>query len=324
MKPLRRRFLQLAAGAAALPAASRIAWAQAYPSRPVRLVVGFPAGGTNDIHARLIAEWLSKHFGRSFIVENRAGAGGNIGFESVVRAAPDGYTFSVCGSTELRNEILYNELKFSFMHDTAPVASIMLAMNVLVVHSASPVHSVPELIAAAKANPDAMMVASSGLGSTSHVFWELFRSMTGTRMLHVPYRGGAPALTDVLGQQVQVYFATPADAMEHIKAGRLRALAVTSATRTPALPEIPTIGEFVPGYEAMGWLGIVAPKDTPTPIIEALNKAINAGLADAKIKQTIVDWGETVFATSPSGFGKFLADEHEKWGKVIRAANIKL
>ena len=324
MKPPRRKFLQLAAGAAALPAASRIAWAQAYPSRPVRLVVGFPAGGTNDIHARLIAEWLSKHFGRSFIVENRAGAGGNIGFESVVRAAPDGYTLSVCGSTELRNEILYNDLKFSFMHDTAPVASIMLAMNVLVVHPASSVHSVPELIAAAKANPDAMTVASSGLGSTSHVFWELCRSMTGTRMLHVPYRGGAPALTDVLGQQVQVYFATPADAMEHIKSGRLRALAVTSATRTPALPDVPTIGEFVPGYEAMGWLGIVAPKDTPAPIIEVLNQAINAGLADAKIKQTIVDWGETVFASSPAEFGKFIAAENEKWGRVIRAANIKL
>jgi tripartite-type tricarboxylate transporter receptor subunit TctC len=324
MKRHRRQFLQLAAGAAALPAASRIAWAQAYPSRPVRLVVGFPAGGTNDIHARLIAEWLSKQFGRSFIVENRAGAGGNIGFESVVRAAPDGYTLSVCGSTELRNEILYNDLKFSFMRDTAPVASIMLAMNVLVVHPASSVHSVPELIAAAKANPDAMTVASSGLGSTPHVFWELFRSMTGTRMLHVPYRGGAPALTDVLGQQVQVFFATPADAMEHIKSGRLRALAVTGATRTPALPDVPTIGEFVPGYEAMGWLGIVAPKDTPAAIIEALNKAINAGLADATIKQTIVDWGETVFATSPAEFGKFLADEHEKWDKVIRAANIKL
>jgi tripartite-type tricarboxylate transporter receptor subunit TctC len=197
-------------------------------------------------------------------------------------------------------------------------------MNVLVVHPASPVHSVPELIAAAKASPDAMTVASSGLGSTPHVFWELFRSMTGTRMLHVPYRGGAPALTDVLGQQVQVFFATPADAMEHIKAGRLRALAVTGATRTPALPDVPTIGEFVPGYEAMGWLGIAAPKDTAAPIIEVLNQAINAGLADAKIKQTIVDWGETVFATSPAGFGKFLADEHEKWGKVIRAANIKL
>jgi tripartite-type tricarboxylate transporter receptor subunit TctC len=310
--PHRRQFLHLAAGAAALPAMSRIAWAQAYPSRPVRLVVGFPAGGTNDIHGRLIADWLSKQFGRSFIVENRPGAAGNIGLESVVRAAPDGYTLSVCGSTELRNEILYNDLKFSFMHDTAPVASIMLAMNVLVVHPAFSVQSVPELIAAAKANPDAMTVASSGLGSTPHVFWELFRSMTGARMLHVPYRGGAPALTDLLGQQVQVYFSTIADAIEHIKAGRLRALAVTGATRTQALPDVPIIGEFVPGYEAIGWLGVVAPKDTPAAIIEMLNKAINAGLADAKIKQTIVDWGETVFDSSPTEFGRFIAAENER------------
>src|SRR5215831_910534 len=324
MKPHRRQFLQFAAGAAGLPALSRIAWAQAYPSRPVRLVVGFPAGGTNDIHARLIADWLSKHFGRSFIVENRAGAGGNIGLESVVRAVGDGYTLSVCGSTELRNEILYNELKFSFMHDTAPVASIMLAMNVLVVHPSSPVRSVPELIAAAKANPDAITVASSGLGSTPHVFWELFRSMTGARMLHVPYRGGAPALTDVLGRQVQVYFATIADAIEHIKAGRLRALAVTGATRTPALPDVPTVGEFVPGYEALGWLGVVAPKDTPAAIVGTLNATINAGLADAKINETITDWGETVLAGSPADFAAFIAAENAKWGKVIRAANIKL
>ena len=324
MRLPRRQFLQLAAGAGVLPAVSRIARAQVYPSRPVRLVVGFPAGGTNDIHARLIADWLSKQFVRSFIVENRPGAAGNIGLESVVRAAPDGYTLSVCGSTELRNEILYNDLKFSFMHDTAPVASIMLAMNVLVVHPASSIQSVPELIAAAKANPDAMTVASSGPGSTPHVFWELFRSMTGTRMLHVPYRGGAPALTDLLGQQVQVFFATIADAMEHIKAGRLRALAVTGATRTPALPDVPTIGEFVPGYEAIGWLGVVAPKDIPATIIETLNKAINAGLTDASVKQTIVDWGETVFPSSPAEFGRFIAAENEKWGKVIRAANIKL
>jgi len=320
----RRTFLHLVMGAPALLAVSRIARAQAYPARPVRIVVGFPAGGTNDIHARLIADWLSRQFGRSFIVENRPGAAGNIGLESVVRAAPDGYTLSVCGSTELRNEILYNDLKFSFMHDTAPVASIMLAMNVLVVHPASSIQSVPELIAAAKANPDAMTVASSGPGSTPHVFWELFRSMTGTRMLHVPYRGGAPALTDLLGQQVQVFFATIADAMEHIKAGRLRALAVTGATRTPALPDVPTIGEFVPGYEAIGWLGVVAPKDIPATIIETLNKAINAGLTDASVKQTIVDWGETVFPSSPAEFGRFIAAENEKWGKVIRATNIKL
>ena len=324
MKLPRRQFLHLAAGAAALPAVSRRARAQTYPARPVRLVVGFPAGGTNDIHARLIAEWLSRQFGRSFIVENRPGAAGNIGLESVVRAAPDGYTLSVCGSTELRNEILYTDLKFSFLRDTAPVASMILAMNVLVVHPAFSVKSVPELIAAAKANPDALTVASAGVGSTSHVFWELFRSMTGTRMLHVPYRGGAPALTDLLGRQVQVYFATPADTMEYIKAGKLLALAVTGATRTQALPDVPTIGEFVPGYEAVGWLGVVAPKDTPGGIIDLLNKAINAGLADPKIKQTIADWGETVFATSPAEFGSFLAGENEKWGKVIRSANIKL
>ena len=322
--PIRRQFLRLAAGAAALPALSRAARAQAYPSRPVRVIVGFPAGGTNDIHARLIAEWLSKQFGRSFVVENRPGAAGNIALESVVRAAPDRYTLSDCGSTELRNEILYNDLKFSFMHDTTPVASLTLAMNVLVVHPEFSVHSVPELIAAAKVNPDAITVASSGLGSTPHVFWELFRGMTEARMLHVPYRGGAQALTDVLGRQVQVYFATIADAMEHIKAGRLRALAVTGATRAPALPDVPTIGEFVPGYEAIGWLGVVAPNDAPAAIVETLNATINAGLADAKIKQTITDWGETVFAGSPAEFAAFIAAENAKWGKVIRAANIKL
>jgi tripartite-type tricarboxylate transporter receptor subunit TctC len=320
----RREFLRLAAGAAALPALLHSARAQAYPARPVRVVVGFPAGGTNDIHARLIAEWLSNQFGRPFVVENRPGAAGNIALESVVRAAPDGYTLSLCGSTELRNEILYNDLKFSFMHDTTPVASLTLAMNVLVVHPEFPVRSVPELIAAAKANPDAITVASSGVGSTPHVFWELFRSMTGARMLHVPYRGGAQALTDVLGRQVQVYFATIADAMEHIKAGRLRALAVTGRTGTPALPDVPTIAEFVPGYEAIGWLGVVAPKAASAAIVETLNAAINAGLADAKIKRTITDWGETVFAGSPAEFATFIAAENAKWGKVIQAANIKL
>jgi tripartite-type tricarboxylate transporter receptor subunit TctC len=224
---------------------------------------------------------------------------GTFGLESVIRAAPDGYTLSLCGSTELRNEILYNDLKFSFMHDTTPVASLMLAMNVLVVHPEFSVHSVPELIAAAKANPDAITVASSGLGSTPHVFWELFRSMTGASMLHVPYRGGAPALTDVLGRQVQVYFATIADAMEHIKAGRLRALAVTGATRTQALPDVPTIGEFVAGYEAIGWLGVVDPKDAPAAIVGTLNATINAGLADAKIKQTITDWVKPCLRVRP-------------------------
>jgi tripartite-type tricarboxylate transporter receptor subunit TctC len=230
----------------------------------------------------------------------------------------------LCGSTELRNDILYKDLKFSFIRDTTPVASLALAPLVLVVHPSFPARSVPELIAAAKANPDALTVASPGVGSAPHVSWELFRSMTGTRMLHVPYRGGAPALTDLLGQQVQVYFSNIADAMEHIKAGRLRALAVTGAARAQPLPDVPTIAEFVPGYESVGWLGVVAPRDTPAVIIDILNEAINAGLADPKTKQTIADWGEIVFASSPTKFGKFIANENEKWSKVIRAANIKL
>jgi tripartite-type tricarboxylate transporter receptor subunit TctC len=303
---------------------SRIAWAQAYPSRPVRLIVGFPAGGSNDLHARLFAEWLSKYFSRSFIVETRAGAAGNIGAEAVVRAVPDGYTLSVRGSTELRNEILYSDLKFSFTRDLTPVAGLMLGPQVLVVHPSFSSRSVPELIAAAKANPDGLTVASSGLGSSPHISWELFRSMTGVRILHVPYRGGAPAMTDLLGQQVQLYFSTLADAMEHIKSGRLRALGVTTATRLFALPDIPAIAEFVPGYEAVGWLGVTAPKDTPLTIIDLLNKAINAGLADPKIKQTLADWGENAFAGSPTDFGRFIAAENEKWGKIIREANIKL
>jgi tripartite-type tricarboxylate transporter receptor subunit TctC len=303
---------------------SRLARAQAYPTRPVRIIVGFPAGGTNDVHARLIAEWLSRQFGSSFVVENRPGATGNIATEAVVRAAPDGYTLHVCGSTELRNEILYQDLKFSFMRDTAPVASMTRTLLVLVVHPSFSARSVPELIAAARANPDAITVASPGVGSAPHASWELFRSMTGTHMLHVPYRGGAPAITALLSQQVQVYFANIAEAMEHIKAGKLRALAVTGAARTPALPDVPTIGDFVPGYESLGWLGVVAPRDTLASIIDTLNQTINAGLADPKIKQTVADWGEVVFSSSPSEFGKFLAAENEKWGKLIRAAGIKL
>jgi len=324
VKRPRRKFLHLAAGAAALPVLSRIAGAQAYPTRPVRVIVGFPAGGNNDLHARLIAEWLSKQFNRSFIVENRAGAAGNIGTEAAVRAAPDGYTLYVAGSSEMRNEILCKDLKFSFMHDLAPVASVTLSPNILIVHPSFSARSVNELIAAAKANPDALAVASPGVGTSAHVAWELFKSMTGTRMLHVPYRGGAAAITDLLGQQVQVYFSTISDAMEHIKAGSLRAVAVTGATRTQALPDVPTISESVPGYESVGWLGVLAPKDTPAALIEALNRSINAGLADPKIKQTIADWGENVFAGSPADFRRFIAAENEKWGKVIRAANIGL
>jgi tripartite-type tricarboxylate transporter receptor subunit TctC len=224
----------------------------------------------------------------------------------------------------LRNEILYSDLKFSFTRDLAPVAGLMLGPQVLVVHPSFSVRSVPELIAAAKANPDTMTVASPGVGTSPHVAWELFRSMTGFRILHVPYRGGAQAMADLLGQQVQVYFSTIADAVEHIKTGRLRALGVTSATRVPVLPDVPTIGEFVPGYEAVGWSGVTAPKDTPKAIIDVLNASINAGLTDPKIKQTIADWGQNVFAGSPAEFGSFIASENAKWGKVIREANIKL
>jgi tripartite-type tricarboxylate transporter receptor subunit TctC len=320
----RRRLLRLALGAAGLSTFSHLARAQTYPTRPVRMIVGFPAGGTNDVHARLIAEWLSRQFGSSFVVENRPGATGNIATEAAVRAAPDGYTLHVCGSTELRNEILYQDLKFSFLRDTAPVAGMTVSPLVLVVHPSFPAHSVPELIAAAKANPDAITVASPGVGSAPHASWELFRSMTGIRMLHVPYRGGAPAITALLSEQVQVYFANIAEAMEYIKTGRLRALGVTGAVRTPALPDVPPIADFVPGYEALGWLGVVAPRDTPAAIIDTLNQAINAGLADPRIRQTIAGWGEVVVAGSPAEFGKFLAAENEKWGKLIRAAGIRL
>jgi tripartite-type tricarboxylate transporter receptor subunit TctC len=321
--PHRRQFLHLAAGAVALPAFYRIAWAQPYPTRPVRIIVGFPPGGLNDIHARLIAEWLTRQIGRPFIVENRPGAGGNIGAEAAVRAAPDGYTLMLATTADIRNEILYNDLKFSFVRDIAPVASIARGPLVLLVHPSFSVQSVPELIAAAKANPDGMTVASAGIGTGQHMSWELFKSMTGIRMVHVPYRGGAPALTDLLGRQVEVYFSTISDAIEHIKAGRLRALAVTSATRTGALPAVPTVGEFVPGFEAVSWSFIVAPRDTPAAIIAVLNTAINAGLADTKVNQSIVDWGETALAISPADCRKLVANESEKWGKVIRTANIK-
>jgi tripartite-type tricarboxylate transporter receptor subunit TctC len=320
----RRQLLQFAAGAATLPTFLRGAWAQAYPLRPVRVIVGFPPGGTNDIHARLIAAWLNNQSGVPFIVENRPGGTGNLATEAVVRSTPDGYTLHLCGSTELRNEILYRDLKFSFSSDTAPVASLALAPLVIVVHPGFAARSVPELIALAKANPGAITIASPGVGSSAHVSWELFKSMTKISMLHIPYRGGAMALSDLLGQQVQVYFSTIADAMEHIKLGRLNALGVSSASRVPALRDVPAIGEFVPGYEAVGWLGVVAPKETPGPIVNALNVMINRGLANPQVRRTILDWGETVFVGSPAEFGRFITAEKEKWGKVIRAANIAL
>jgi tripartite-type tricarboxylate transporter receptor subunit TctC len=324
MKLARRRFLQLAASAAALPAVPRIARPQSYPTRQVRIVVGFPAGGISDTYARLIGQWLSERLGQSIIIENRAGAGGSIATEAVLRAAPDGYTLLLTASNDAWNTSLYDNLSFNYVRNIAPVASLSKGMGVLSVHPSLPTRTVPEFIAYAKANPGKITVASDGVGTGPHVFWELFRSMTGVEMLHVPYRGGAPALIDLLSAQVQAYFGFMATSIEHIRAGKLRPLAVTSAMRAEALPDVPTVAEFVPGYDATGWNGIVAPRNTPTEIVEKLNREINAGLADPRIKARISEFGDTPFVSSPAEFGKHIAEFTEKWAKVIRAANIKL
>jgi tripartite-type tricarboxylate transporter receptor subunit TctC len=320
----RRRFLGLAAGAAALPALSRIARAQAYPTRPVRLIVSVAPGGPTDILARLMGQWLSERLGQQFVIENRPGAGGNIGTEAVVRAAPDGYTLLMVTTSSAINATLYDKLNFNFVRDIALVASIISAPNVMVVHPSFPVKTIPEFIAYAKANPGKISFASAGTGSSLHLAGELFKMMAGVNMVHVPYRGGAPALTDLLGGQVQVMFDPTLSMVEPIRAGKLRALAVTTATRSPASPDIPTVGEFVPGYEVSGWQGIGAPKNTPSEIVDRLNKEVNAGLADPKIKARFSDLGGTVLTGSPADFGKLIADETEKWGKVIHAANIKM
>src|SRR6266446_6743271 len=299
MKLPRRQFLHLAAGAAALPALSRIASAQAYPTRPVRLIAGFPPGGVVDVFARLIGQWLSDRLGQPIIIENRAGAGGNLATEAVVKAPPDGYTLLMIGSNNAWNVTLYDHLSFDFIRDIAPVASIYRGPAVLEVHPSFPAKSVPELIAYAKSNPGRINMASAGVGSAQHVYGELFKMMAGVNMLHVPYRGGGPALTDLLAGQVPVMFDTLATSIEHIKAGKLRALAVTSATRSEVLPDIPTVGDFVPGYEATGWQGVGAPRDTPAEIIDKLTRAIKSGLADPKMKARIADFGYTVFASSP-------------------------
>ncbi len=323
MKLPRRNFLHLAAGAAALPAASRFAGAQSYPVRPVRIMSGFPPGGVNDTYARLIAQWLSERLGQQFIVENRPGAGGTIAAESLARAAPDGYTLLLTTSADAWNATLYDSLKFNYVRDVAAVAPIARAPGVLVVHPSLPAKSVPELIAYAKSNPGKIPVASAGIGSAPHMYWELFRNLTGVDMLHVPYRGGGPAVTDLLGGQVQVYFGTSASSIEHIKAEKLRALAVTTAARVPVLPEIPALAEFLPSYDASIYVGIVAPRSTPTEIISKLNQEINLALAKARITRRIAELGDTPLSLSNSEFGKLIADETEKWGKVIRAANIK-
>jgi len=323
MKLPRRRFLHIAAGAAALAVASPFARAQTFPNRPVRIVSGFPPGGINDTYARLIGQWLSERLGQSFIVENRAGAGGNLASESVVRAAPDGYTLLLATSADAWNTTLYENLKFNFHRDVAPVASLARGVGVLVVHPSVPARTVSELIAYAKDNPGKITVASAGVGSAPHVYWEMFRTMSGVDMLHVPYRGGGPALTDMLGGQVQVYFATMSASIEYIRSGRLRALATTGRSRSAVLPDVPTLAEFLPGYEASIYVGIVAPRSTPTAIVDKLNHEINLGLADARMTKRIAEFGDAPLAMSPSAFGRLIADETEKWAMVIRAAHIK-
>ena len=322
MKLHRRKFLRLAAGIAALPAMPRIAQAQAYPTRTVRIIVGFAAGGPTDISARLTGQWLSQRLGQSFVIENRVGAGGNIGTEAVVKAPADGYTLLVDAAGAF-NATLYDKLSFNFIRDTAPVAGTIRVPNVMVLHPSFPAKTVAELIAYAKANPGKINMASGGIGTPNHVFGELFKMMAGVDMLHVPYRGGAPALTDLIGGRVHVMFIPTTGTIEHIKAGALRALAVTSTTRSEALPDVPTVGDFLPGFEANAWNGVVAPKGTPPEIVDKLNKEINAGLADPTIKARIADLGGVPMPMSPAEFGKFIADETEKWGNVIRVANIK-
>jgi len=323
MKLPRRNFLHLAAGAAALPVVSCIAFAQTYPTRPVRIVVGFAPGGPGDIVARLIGQWLSERLGQPFIVENRAGAAGNIGTEAVVRAPADGYTLLLTTVSNAVNATLYDKLNFNFIRDVAPVAGVVRVPNVMEVNPSFPGKTAPEFIAYAKANPNKLNFASGGNGTASHMQFELFKLMSGVSMVHVPYRGSAPALTDLLSGQIQLMFDPMPSSIGHIKAGKLRALAVTTATRSEVLPDIPTVGEFVPGYEASTWFGIVAPTNTPTEIIEKLNNAVNAGLADPKIKARLAEMGGMLLAGSPADFGNVIAEETEKWGKVIRAANIK-
>src|SRR5215468_7432266 len=322
-RPHRRQFLHLAAGVAALPAVWRMAWAQAYPTRPVRIIVGFTAGGAGDITARLIGLWLSERLGQQFVIDNRPGGGTNIAAEAVVRASPDGYTLLVVGTAQAINASLYDKLNFHFIRDIAPVAGVLRGPYGMVVNPSVPAKSVPEFIAYAKANPRKLNMASAGTGTGSHIAGELFKMMAGVNLVHVPYRGAGPALTDLLGGQVQVYFPSTPASIEYIRAGRLRALAVTAGTRLHVLPDIPTVAEFVPGYEASFWFGVGVPKDTPAGIIETLNKEIDAGLADPKIKARLADLGSTPLVGSPADFGKFIADETEKWAKVIKFAGIK-
>jgi tripartite-type tricarboxylate transporter receptor subunit TctC len=319
----RRQFLHLAAAAAALPMMSRHASAQAYPVRPLRLIAPFPPGGSVDLAARLMGQWMTERLGQQVVIENRPGAGGNVGSEAAAKSPPDGYTLLLCSVANAISVTLYDKLNYDFANDFAPVSGISRAPNVMVVNPSVPAKAVPEFIAYAKANPGKVNMASSGIGTSIHVAGELFKMMTGVNMVHVPYRGSAPMLTDLVGGQVQVAFDNLQPAMPHIKAGKLRALAVTTAARSDVLPELPTIAEFVPGYDASTWNGIVAPRNTPAEVVNRLNKEIGAGLADPTIKVRLAEMGASPLTGSPTEFGKFIADDIAKWAKVIRAGNIK-
>jgi tripartite-type tricarboxylate transporter receptor subunit TctC len=323
MKLPRRNFLHFAAGAAALPAVSRIARAQAYPTQPVRLIVGFAPGGPSDILARLMGQWLSERLGQPFVIENRPGAGSNIGTEAVVKAPADGHTLLLATAANAINATLYDKLSFNFMRDIAPVAGLIRGPNVVVVNPSVPAKTIPEFIAYAKANPGKLNMASPGNGTTPHVAGELFKMMAGVNLIHVPYRGNGPAFNDLIGGQVQVMFASPVGLLEYIQAGKLRALAVTTATRVPSLPDVPTVGKFVPGYEVSVWFSVSAPRNTPPEIIATLNREINAGLADPKLKARLVELGGAPMPMTPAELGKLIADDVAKWAKVIQAANVK-
>jgi tripartite-type tricarboxylate transporter receptor subunit TctC len=324
MKLSRRRFLRFASGALALPASLRLARAQTWPSRPVRLIIGYTPGGSADLTARLMGQWLSEKLGQSFVVENRPGASTNIATEAVLRAAPDGYTLLLVAPANAINATLYDKLNFNFIREVEPIAGLIRFPNVVVVNPSLPVKSIPELIAYAKANPGKLNMASSGNGSTIHMSGELFKMLTDINMVHVPYRGGAPALTDLIAGQVQVMFDNIPTCAEHVKSGKLRGLAVTSTTRSEVLPDLPTVADFLPGYEASAWYGLGAPKGTPAEIVDRLNKAVNEILADPKAKAKFSEYGAILLPGSAADFGKLLADETEKWAKVVKFSGAKV
>jgi tripartite-type tricarboxylate transporter receptor subunit TctC len=321
--PHRRKFLHLAAGAAALPVMSRAARAQGYPSRPVHWIVGYTPGGGNDIFARLMGQWLQDRLGQPFIIENRPGANSNIATEVVVNAPADGYTLLLANFGNASNASLYANLKFNFIRDVTPVAGIVRVPNLMLVNQSVPAKTVPEFIAYVKANPGKVNMSSAGIGSTGHLAGEFIKMMAGVEFTHVPYRGNAPALSDLLGGQVQVLFASLSSSIEYVRTGKVRGLAITSATRSEAAPDLPAVAEFFPGYEVSSWYGIGSPRNTPADVIETLNREVNAGLADAKLKAQLADQGGIVMAGTPAAFGKLIVDETEKWAKVMKFAGIK-